>query len=139
MMEFIVAPLIVWICVSGVYNLFELFARRKERMAIIEKLSEKSDVSFLVEKLNRKNGLSNPVSTSFNSLKIGCLLVGLGLGLLVGLIITTNLVHNGYNMHDHQEREIFGGAYGASVLLFGGLGLLISFLIEIKLKNNNKA
>ena len=127
-MEFITAPLIVWICVSGVYGLFELFARRNERKALIEKMGDKLDVSLSGSKFN----LLNMGSTSFSSLKIACLLIGLGLGLLVGLCIRTMLLSNDYyaGMDHWRINDITGVAYGASVLLFGGIGLLVSFLIE---------
>jgi len=137
-MEIIMAPLIVWICISGVYGLFELFIRRKERIMIIEKMSEKDDLSLLTDKFGGKIGIPNYLRTSFNSLKIGCLLAGLGLGLLVGVIFSMVLSGNGYDIHDHRIRDIYGAAYAASVLLFGGLGLLISFLIETKMNKQAK-
>lgn len=37
MLDFITIPLVVGICVAGTYGLFELFARRKERITLIEK------------------------------------------------------------------------------------------------------
>jgi hypothetical protein len=92
MMEFIFVPLVVWICVSGTYGLFELFARRKERLTIIEKMGDKLDSSLLDGKFNT----INMSFKSFSSLKIGCLLAGLGLGLLVGLLITITLYSNDY-------------------------------------------
>lgn len=137
-MDMIIAPIIVWICVSGVYSLFELIVRRKERMAIIEKLSENKDLTLLTERFGGKIGMPNYLRTSFSSLKIGCLLAGLGLGLLVGLIISITLSSNGYDIHDHRVWDLVGVGYGASVLLFGGLGLLISFIIETKMNKKNK-
>ncbi|MDR3261002.1 MAG: hypothetical protein LBT78_04120 [Tannerella sp.] len=123
-MEFIMVPVVLWICVSGTYSLFELYARRKERLLLIEKCGDKLDnMTF-----NGKIGLPNYMRTSFSSLKIGCLLIGLGLGILVGLMITTELLSDGYDYW--KNRELFGAAYGAPVLLFGGAGLLVSFLIE---------
>jgi len=136
MMNSIVAPLIVWICVSGVYGLFELFARKKERMAIIEKMGDKFDNSLLDGKFNTLNMSFK----SFSSLKIGCLLAGLGLGLLVGLLISTTLIPNVYHAGTEHWRidryaEVAYGA-SASVLLFGGIGLLISFVVENKMNKS---
>jgi hypothetical protein len=133
-MEFIFVPLIVWICVSGVYGLFELFARKKERLIIIEKIGEKLDSSLIEGKFNALNMSMK----SFSSLKIGCLLAGLGLGLLVGLLITTILYSNHYFAGAENWRidRYYEVAYGASVLLFGGIGLLISFVIENKMNKN---
>jgi len=130
-MEMIGVPLIVWICVSGVYGLFELYARRKERLVIIERMGDKLDSSLL----DRQFSGMNFAIKSFSSLKIGCLLIGLGLGLLVGLWIHAAILSNSYytNMDSWRIRDLAGVAYGASVLLFGGIGLLVSFLIETKM------
>ena len=38
MMDFITAPLVVGFICLGIYALFELFVRRKERLLIIEKI-----------------------------------------------------------------------------------------------------
>jgi len=130
-MDFIVAPLIVWICVSGLYGLFELYARRGERKAMIEKMGDKLDASLLEGKFN----LLNMSPNSFSSLKIGCLLTGLGLGLLVGILLNTMLhSYNTWAGLEHWRISNFIGiAYGASVLFFGGIGLLVSFVIENKM------
>ena len=39
--DFIMVPLIVGIVCAGIYGLFELFVRKKERLAIIEKIGDK--------------------------------------------------------------------------------------------------
>ena len=81
----------------------------KERMAMIER------------GINPKEGQSAP--KPFLSLKIGLLLVGLGLGLLVALctVIFTHL------RNDESVAVYFG-----FILIFGGIGLIISYLIEKK-------
>ena len=38
MMDFISVPLVVGIVCAGIYGLFELFVRKRERLAIIEKI-----------------------------------------------------------------------------------------------------
>lgn len=132
MMEFIIIPIVVGIIVSGIYGLFELFVRRKERMALIEKLSNNPDTLILEGKLNLpRYGVPK---FSFSSLKIGALMFGIGLGLLVAFIISTTLFINSDIYADSWYRHnISPIIYGASVLLFGGLGLLIAFVIEMKL------
>jgi len=130
-MEFIMAPLIVGIVILGIYKLFELFARRKERMSIIEKLGDKFDPSMLdfgsLTQARQKNNYS------FGTLKVACLLLGVGLGLLVGFFISLNVFGTSSLIsNDWANREIGSVIYGASVLLFGGLGLLIAFLVELK-------
>lgn len=125
------APLIVGIVILGIYKLFELFARRKERMSIIEKLGDKFDPSMLdfgsLTQARQKN------YHSFGTLKVACLLLGVGLGLLVGFFISLNVFGTSSLIsNDWANREIGSVIYGASVLLFGGLGLLIAFLVELK-------
>ena len=138
MMDFISITLVVGIITLGIFRLFDLFVRKKERLAIIEKIGEKFDSSMI------ENKFSFPIKSSGNSifgtLKIACLLLGVGLGLLVGYFICLNSIA-GYNAMDlqHNAYEISGVVYGASVLLFGGLGLLVAFVIEMKSMKNNKA
>lgn len=131
MMDFITIPLVVGIITLGIYKLFELFARRKERLSLIEKIGTQLDASVMDQKL------SFPVYhvetlRSFGTLKVACLLLGVGLGLLVGYFICL-VSFPGYNQHnwDYGMSQITGVVFGASVLLFGGLGLLVAFLVEI--------
>ena len=50
MLDFLMVPLVVGIICAGIYGLFELFVRRKERLAIIEKIGENRDkLTFGIE------------------------------------------------------------------------------------------
>lgn len=134
MMDFIMVPLIVGIVCAGIYGLFELFVRKKERLAIIEKIGDKLEPSAFDVKIGLPRLATN---FSFSSLKTGCLLAGIGLGLLVGFIISVSLTD--FNLDG--RRELISTVYGASVLLFGGIGLILAFVIELKLskeKDKNK-
>ena len=133
-MDFIMVPLIVGIVCAGIYGLFELFVRKKERLAIIEKIGDKLEPSALDAKIGLPRLSTN---FSFSSLKAGCLLAGIGLGLLVGFIISVSLTD--FNLDNWGRRELISTVYGASVLLFGGIGLIVAFIIELKLsKEKNK-
>ena len=131
-MDFITAPLIVGIITLGIYKLFELFACRRERITLIEKLGEKMSQTDL--ELNGKICLPdfNRPQLSFGALKGGCLLLGVGLGLLVGFILS----YVSFSPYDLDRldrgytREMVGVIYGSCTLLFGGAGLVASFLIE---------
>ena len=127
MLDFIMVPLVCGIFVLGFYKLFELFICKKERLLIIEKMGEKFTPDMLEHKLN----FSSIGNMSFSALKFGCLFMGFGLGLLAAFAIH-------YNFEDFlfKKWEIQTTVYGASVLLFGGLGLLIAFLIELKINKN---
>ena len=140
-MNFIEAPLVVGIVFFFTYMIFELFARRSERLNLIEKMGQsaapidpsilKSQFSTLLPSLNKK---------SFTALRMGCLLTGLGIGLLIGLFICL-YIRNTFVFEHHWERDALNSvAYGAPVLIFGGLGLIISYIVEkkdIKKDENN--
>ena len=129
MMNFIMVPLIIGIICAGIYGLFELFVRKKERLAIIEKIGDKLDPSAFDAKIGLPRLSTN---FSFSSLKAGCLLVGVGLGILFGFFLSISV-----EACDNYEMQ--SAVYGASVLLFGGLGLIIAFVLEMKLsKDKNK-
>ena len=127
MMNFITAPLVCGIFVLGFYKLFELFVCKKERLLIIEKMGEKFTPDMLEHKIN----FSSIGSMSFSALKFGCLFMGIGLGLLIAFVIHYNFKEFLFNKWDIQTTM-----YGACVLIFGGLGLLTAFLIELKINKN---
>lgn len=118
------------------YKILELYARRKERLNLIEKLSEsnpdiKLDLSF-------KSG------NMFSSLKIGLLLVGVGIGCLVGIILQTTCTDSLSLQFDKFGDEVrynisalVGTIYFASIATFGGIGLVIAYLIEKKDKQKD--
>ena len=132
-MDFIMIPAIFGIVTLGFYKLFELFVCKKERLAIIEKIGEKFSPDMLENKIN----LPSVGNASFSALKFGCLFVGLGLGLLVAYLICTTTLEGYAEMSSDRFnwnlRETISVIYGACVLLFGGAGLLTSFLIELKI------
>ena len=127
MLNFIMVPLVCGIFVLGFYKLFELFVCKKERLLIIEKMGEKFTPNMLEHKLN----FASIGSMSFSALKFGCLFIGIGLGLLVGFAI-----HYNFLTFIDKSWEIRYTIYGASVLFFGGLSLLIAFLVELKINKN---
>jgi hypothetical protein len=129
-MDFITIPVVVGIITLGIYSLFELIIRKKERLSIIEKIGNKLEPSSIDSKFPIKLHLEG--RSSFNTLKIACLLLGVGLGLLVGYFICLNSLP-GYNPGngDYNMSQTTGVIFGASVLLFGGLGLLIAFIVEL--------
>ena len=81
----------------------------KERMAMIER------------GINPNDGQSAP--KPFLSLKFGLLLVGLDLGLRVALMTVKQI-----NLVDEDAAAVYFGFLG----IFGGLGLICSYLIEKK-------
>ena len=107
-----------------IYKVFELFVCRKERLMTIERLSPEALAEGGVK------GLRLPASNM--ALRLGCLLMGLGLGLLVGYLITRLSLPEYYGKEAQRAvRETASIIYGASVLLGGGLGLLVAFWVEV--------
>ena len=129
MMDFISIPVTVAVVFYGTYKLFELFVKRRERLLLIEKLAdnpllnieEKQTISLDVESRNL-----------FGGLKIACLFVGVGLGLLVGIFIHICWNTEIIVLKGSYIQEIAGIIYGASVFIFGGLGMLLAFFLEMK-------
>ena len=124
MMDFIMVPAVMGIITLGIYKLFELFVRKKERLMIIDKIGDKLTPEILNGKIDFS---TNIPKLSSSAVKIGCLFMGLGIGMLVAFA-----VH--YNFADFVESsyQIRSAVYGSCVLLFGGLGLLIAFIVELK-------
>lgn len=135
-MDFIMVPLIMGIITLGIYKLFELFACRRERMAIIEKLGDK------ISAADWKGKFSLPIYNhySFSTLKGACLMLGIGLGLLIGFFICASAIPDYLATSDlsWNARQIVGIVYGSSVLLFGGAGLITAFLIENKMNKKKE-
>ena len=89
---------------------FYLQARNKERMALIEKNIDVSEI-FRV----RKN------SFSFPWFKIGMMITGVGLGFFLAMFITYYA-----GIPDSIAVPIIAGF----LLFFGGLGIIIAYIIE---------
>ena len=130
----ITAICIVGFITLGIYKVFELCIRRKERLAIIEKLTL----------LSEQKDLKIP-SISFGeqgygswSLRIALLFMGAGLGYLTAFMIQHIVFDSflGFNVEDrsirHQINEISFALNFSCITIFGGLGLLIAYLIEVK-------
>lgn len=105
-MESILIPASIF---ATIYGVVYLNIRKKERMALLDRgLDPKS---FEKE------------STSFSSLKYGLLFTGIGMGLLLAnILVRTNAM----------ERE---AAYFSLVSLFGGIALIVDYLLEVSITN----
>ncbi len=91
---------------------YSLFTRNKERMALI---AAGADASLFQSDPNKRK--RHPAYSI--ALVIGLMLTGVGLGILTALIISkTN------QMEYHEEAPL----YMSTIFLFGGLGLVSSFL-----------
>ena len=128
MMDFIMVPAVMTIITLGVYKLFELFVCKNERIMLIEKMDERG----LLPQMDTPKLRGS--SFSFSALKIGCLLAGMGLGLLLGYLICYATIPNYFTAdRDWMYRETVSLIYGACVLGVGGIGLIVAFITELKL------
>ena len=78
---------------------------------------------------------------SYMPLRVGCLLMGLGIGLFVAYIIVYGTWVDSYKSGMAKEwmfRDLSGVIFGACVLIGGGMGLVMSYLIEIWRERLNK-
>jgi len=107
MPEEILIPLIIFAAIFGIVFVV-ISARNRERMAMIEK------------EVNPKDFMTTNKPSPYGILKWGLLLVGLGFGLFIGSILET------YTEIPEEP------AYFAAALFFGGLGLVLAFLISKK-------
>ncbi|OWK72688.1 DUF6249 domain-containing protein [Pedobacter sp. AJM] len=91
------------------------YLSNKEKMAMIERGIDP--------------GISKSIPRPYLSLKFGLLMVGLGLGLLVALLTVRSIF--GSEM-THNEESQAAAIYFGFLGVFGGLGLITSFIIEKK-------
>lgn len=135
MLDFIVVPLVVGMITLGIYKLFELIICRRERLNIIEKIESGALIDYLKNvplglRLGRGSAADNPQGFSSVALRLGCLLLGLGAGLLFGDW------YAGGGMENYYAHV---AVYGGSVLGFGGLGLIVSFVVERLIDRRKRA
>jgi len=93
----------------------------------IRYLSNKEKMAMIERGIDPGTQKSTP--KPFLSLKFGLLFLGVGLGLLVALFTVRGVF--GANMTDTEEGQAVAVYFG-SIFIFGGLGLVVSYIIEKK-------
>jgi len=109
-MEAVIILISMFASFFGIAYLF-LTTRNKERMALIEKGADASLFN------TGKTGITN-FSWSRFSLKTGMFLMGIGLGIIAGAIL------------DYANVLEDGACYSSMIFFFGGLGLVVFYLID---------
>ncbi|MBN1388034.1 MAG: hypothetical protein JW965_06270 [Bacteroidales bacterium] len=109
-MEVLIAFIAFFAMVFGIYYMY-YSTRNKERLALIDKGADAS-----VFKIPQEKGA--PVRF-FHPLKMGLFMVGLGIGVAAGYFVGE------LGMHP-------GASYPSMIFIFGGLGLLVYYLLTPK-------
>ena len=101
---------------ASVFGIFYVFVttRNKERMSLIEKGADASLFN------TGKEGQKSWFNWNKATLKFGMLLMGVGVGIIAGAILDS------MNVMEH------GAEYTSMVFLFGGLSLVLFYLIDRK-------
>ena len=124
-------PLNFAIVFGGIYKVIELFVHKRERLMLISKITELKNIDFKGISLYSSGG-------KYTALRIGWLLLGIGLGFLLGFCINMWATYGDYSFRADEEfmfryREYVGGiVYVACVCICGGIGLLMSYRAERK-------
>ena len=126
-MDWIMAPLICAIVFGCIYKVIELFVRKRERLMLINKLTEISNVDFKGINLYSSGN-------KYTALRIGWLLLGVGCGFLLGFLINL-MATQGQYAYDvdgvwSYQIHVAGIVYVACVCICGGIGLLLSYRAE---------
>ena len=106
----IIVPVALFATVFGIVYI-AVSARNKERLALIDK---GLDANMLHVKTNTHG--------RYDALKIGLLLIGFAVGLLLGNVLES---------YSQIQEEV---AYFSMIMLFGGLALILYYLIMKKIK-----
>lgn len=126
-MDWIMIPLNCAIVFGCIYKVIELFVHKRERLMLISKITELSNIDF--------KGINFYSSgNKFTALRVGWLMLGIGLGFLVGFFFNFVTADGKLDkFYEWQFYEKVGGIiYIACICVFGGIGLLISYLAERK-------
>ncbi|MCR5471086.1 hypothetical protein SAMN05216354_1941 [Xylanibacter ruminicola] len=128
-MDWITAPLVCAIIFGCIYKVVELFVRKRERLMLINKITEISNTDF--KGINLYNS-----GNKFTALRVGWLMLGAGCGFLFGFLINMMATYGQYASNfDNVWRyhSVVGGiVYVACICICGGIGLLLSYRAERK-------
>lgn len=123
-------PVLVCAIIFGsIYKIIELFVRRREREMLIDKITEVSSAKLDQSIIQGLSGVSS--TDSYPALKWGALAIGVGIGFFLGVIC--NIV-----LADYIDTwRIEGAVYGSLIALFGGIGLIVAFYAELRLRRSS--
>ena len=93
-------------------------------------LKTKENLAMVEKGMNPKQRYNRPAP--FKSLKLGLLLLGAGLGLLIAFLIDFNMFRNNGGANYYHNNDGIPFLYFSLIAIGGGLGLITSYDIERK-------
>ena len=138
------APIIICTAIAYfMYRFLESLVRRKERIMLVEKLEILQSQSLQMDGVFNSAGFFS--NKEISGLRIGLLLTGIGFGLVVAWVLTVTMLPDiiiskmeSLGGEYWGLREMFKTIYLAAPALFGGLGLLLSYIVERKTVEREK-
>ncbi|MBD5232797.1 MAG: hypothetical protein HDS65_01315 [Bacteroidales bacterium] len=116
-------PVFIFAIISvALYKILQLFVCRRERLAIIEKISDGISATRICEMLKNQFG-------DYTTLRWGSLAIGFGIGMLITAIVALTSNWDTSIPHFYQYRQMLAGGI---IILCGGLGLIAGYIIESK-------
>ena len=127
--------LIVGFLVLGIYKLFELFVRKSERMALIDKLPAFLNTNEAGKVINFPEIAFMKKDSGSWPLRVSLLFVGVGLGCLLAFFVQYNMFDfSGWDIEKWGTRQEIAHIrlvlYFSFIAICGGLSLFVAYLIE---------
>lgn len=113
--ELLIAPIFFLSFFGMIFGI--VYIRNKENMAMIDR--------GINPRIPR---MASP--RPFTSLKFGLLLCGVGLGLFLAFLVDELMMKHNVMVNGEMDYREYPQIYFAMIGLFGGLGLVISYIIE---------
>lgn len=125
-LESVLMPVgVLWVIFYFTYMIIRTLAQRKERQMMVEKLASNPDM-VMPSFENEMRRTTNP----YGWIKPAGLLIGLGIGIFLCAFITPA---DNYGLDTAQSFMVL-----ASLLVFGGLGMLGGFFLERSLRKSDE-
>lgn len=134
MFNFLIPICIFYIVSYFCYQIIALFVQRKERLALINRALEVEHAASS-RALQELMTLLTKRSQSFNWLRIGFVLIGVGIGVVAGMVMTplftdclstllegTRMLNEGVSL-----------CWLSMAAIFGGISLILSYVLESKI------
>ncbi|WP_296618520.1 DUF6249 domain-containing protein [Marivirga sp.] len=116
-METVITFIALFAMIFGI-SYYSLYTRNKERLALID-----AGANASIFQINQNKGKTHPIYSI--ALVIGMLGMGIGLGIIFAFLIEHSLDWGPANRYNNRNEEFL---YISGIFIFGGLGLVGSFL-----------